>query len=191
MKVPFDEARILSLLTTEEQNAFSFSDHIFRPTTLIYNTKDLAPCYKKAIQRLSSHKFEVFKLNPISVAVVLAFLIFFLGRSMFITHSFNPFILSFVLFLGIAFIAYINADEMKICLEISASGIQVNEIFYTWNSVYETYIVSRPQGKTYLHFLIIATDSGIYDRYQITNLEKWVSIDSKLSAYIEYYKNFV
>ena len=65
-----------------------------------------------------------------------------------------------------------------------------NLIFYNWNEICKIYIVRRPAGNGSDWHLIIALDTELLDRYDISNITGLNSTETKLAAYIKHFNKF-
>lgn len=194
MKIPFDEEATLNYITIEEDLELSWFDRLigFRRSK-IFTTEELSKEYKGRLRiKDDSITFEPFKLNFIFLVIVgliftgLMINVLFHPKPDEGFSVFIPFIIFFIL-VGITGVIFDNKRNFKILL--SKSGITIRDFHYKWDEIYKIYIIRRRKGKGYVYFIILALNTGLTDRYELTNLMEFGATDAKLSAYIEYYKH--
>ena len=192
--MPFNENETLNYLIQEEHLEVSWSSRLIGRKSKIFTTSDLAKQYKKQFSQTEKIKiFEPYKLNFILLAIVGIFFIIALIFSLInqikpgdTANVFIPFAIIFVL-VGILSVFFDKKRNFKISL--SKDMLIVKDITYSWKEIYKGYIILRPHGKGYLYFLVLALDTGVTDKHDITNIIGLSNTERKLSAYLEHYKN--
>lgn len=192
MKIPFNETETLNYLIQEESMEISWGNRFIGIKSQIFSTKDLAKKYKKPITE-KIKVFEPYKLNFIFIGIVgFIFIIAMINamvnqiKSGDIANVVIPFFLLFIL-AGVLGTFFDKKRNFKI--SVSKDQLIIKDINYQWEEIYKAYIISRPKGKAQFYFLILALDTGVTDRHDITNLMGLGSTENKLSAYIEHFKN--
>ena len=74
-------------------------------------------------------------------------------------------------------------------LILTKEGITIKDIYYPWNETYKTYFIIRPRNRSKMYYLVLALDTVLTDKHKITELIFIVSSETKLAAYIDYYKS--
>lgn len=104
--------------------------------------------------------------------------------------EFKIFLLFFLPMLVAVVLQKVLCKKINYKIVISAIGILVNNIFYNWNEICKIYIVRRPAGNGSDWHLIIALDTELLDRYDISNITGLNSTETKLAAYIKHFNKF-
>ena len=100
------------------------------------------------------------------------------------------FLFFFILISIVVYLQKVFRQSLNYKIELTALGITINTIFYRWTEINKIYIIERPVGKGSDWYLIFALDTGVTDRYNISNLTGFLATENRLSAYIVHYKNF-
>ena len=104
--------------------------------------------------------------------------------------EFKIFLLFFLPMLVAVVLQKVLCKKINYKIVISAIGILVNNIFYNWNEICKIYIVRRPAENGSDWHLIIALDTELLDRYDISNITGLNSTETKLAAYIKHFNKF-
>ena len=86
----------------------------------------------------------------------------------------------------ILLVVFGNREGLQVIL--CKDGITVNQFYYKWEEVYKIYIVQREKSGNRIKYLILALDTGVTDRFDISELSIYGAPVKKLSAHIEYFK---
>ncbi len=195
MKIPFNEQQTLNYIYQEEFDNLSWLDKQLgiRKAT-IYTTNELAKKYKKLIdEKKLSKTFQPFKFDQILLTIVSIILIWLVVEAVQNTENPNGWVrvIVFLLITTVLGFVVVNFDPTRnLKITLSTVGIAINEFSYPWKEVYQTYIVIRRHDGGHSSYIILALDTGVTHRYEFTGLMPFTSEDKKLSAFIEYYKNF-
>ena len=195
MKIPFNEEQTLNYIYQEEFDELSWLDKQLgiRKAT-IYTTNELAKKYKKVIdEKKLSKTFQPYKFDRILLSIVSIILIWLVVEALQNTENSNGWVrvIVFLLITTVLGVVAVNFDPTRnLKITLSTVGIVINQFSYSWKEVYQTYIVIRRHDGGHSSYIILALDTGVTHRYEFTGLMPFTSEDKKLSAFIEYYKNF-
>ena len=159
----------------------------------ISSTQELSKKYKKDIECTGHSKtFEPVKFDFIMLlisGIILTWIII----NAFITGKYSDGIMNAIIFTIVAFgmgAIAVNFDPTRnLKIILSKKGISINELHYQWREIYKTYIVTRRANNVSHFFLILALDSGVTHRFEITGLSGFIAPGIKLSAYVEHYRS--
>lgn len=191
LKILFDEEKTLNYLIEEERMEFPVRNKLFGTASTIYNVEALSDRYKKNID--PNKKSITFTPLASQLFFGIFGLFIFLGIFFFNGKGKEEFKLFFFFFWLIAIAAFLYkvlSKKLNYKIAISELGILVNNMFYSWTEVCKIYIVERPAGNGSNWYLIIALDTELIERYDISNITGFIPIETKLAAYIVHYKNF-
>ena len=170
---------------------FLVRNKLFGTASTVYSVEDLSDSYKNNID--PNKKSITFTPLTSQLFFGIYGLLIFLGIFFFNGNGKEELNIFFFFLWLMAIAAYLYkvlSKKLNYKIVISELGILVNNMFYSWTEICKIYIVRRPAGNGSIWYLIIALDTELMDRYDISNITGFISSASKLAAYIVHYKNF-
>ncbi len=193
----FNEQEILQALKEDEIKQLSFVNKSLGFTSFIASTDERSKNYKKSLKITDNEtQFKQWKWDKIIVGIVLILLsslfikVLMTQRNLY--TSAYVIIPIFLILMWIAIASHYYNKKQNFSIILSREALTIKEDVFTWEEIYKTYIICRPQqnetGRRY--FLVLIHKNGKTSKYEFTNLISWENMLDKLAAYIEHYKNF-
>ena len=182
---------LLEQLILEEKSAQSWDDKLLKINSIIKTTGEIADAAKLQYPLPELYLLKRKRVLQTSLSVLMAaiFTLIF-GYVLLTKYSTGALIVSTILLSLIYFVLYKNLTMKAINFEIQLSkkGIEIDNKFYKWAEIQETFIVNRPNGKIREIYFIIGLKNGFLDRFHMNNLLEFNLNERKFSALIEEYK---
>jgi hypothetical protein len=182
---------LLEQLILEEESAQSWDNKLFKINFTIKTTSEIADASKLQYPLPSIFLLKRRKVLQTSLSVLMALIFTFIfGYILLTKYSIGALIISTIMVSLICLVLYKNLTMKLINFEIKLSkkGIEIDNKFYHWAEIQETFIVHRPKGKIREIYFIIGLKNGFLDRFHMNNLFEFNLNEKKFSALIEEYR---
>lgn len=191
MKDIIDEDSVLNELIFEEKSS-NPDLKFFRADSKIYFDFVLANKYKDRVNAdLEEIKFTP-KSNMIAAIVTSSLFLSFIIYKTVSTENIStrafivPIFIAAVLIF--TFVSNFLNKHRNITIAISSKGISFNNFFYNWIEVKRVLFIKRRQNRDKRWFLIIHSNDGTFDRYDIENIISFKNSAKKIAAYITFFR---
>jgi hypothetical protein len=182
---------LLEQLILEEESAQFWDNKLFKINYTIKTTSEIADATMLQYPLPSIFLLKRKKVLQTSLSVLMASIFTFIfGYILLTKYSSGALLVSTIMLSLIYLVLYKNLTMKFINFEIKLSkkGIEIDNKFYQWAEIQETFIVYRPKGKIREIYFVIGLKNGFLDRLHMNNLLEFNLNERKFSALIEEYK---
>lgn len=183
---------LLEQLILEEKNALAWDNKLFKINSVIKTTSEIADTTKLKYPLPEVYLLKRKRTLQTILSVLMAGIFTFIfGYILLTKYSTGALLVSTILLSLMYFVLYKNLTLKDINFEIQLSkkGIAIEDKFYQWTEIQETFLIYRPNGKSRAIYFIIGLKNGFLDRYHINNLLEFNLNERTFSALIDEYRN--
>lgn len=183
---------LLEQLVLEENATLAWDQKLFKIHSIINTTTEIADATKLKFPLSKTYLIKRKRKLQTALSVLMAGIFTFIfGYVLLTKFSTGALLTSTVMLSLIYYVLYKNLTLRYINFEIQLSkkGIEIDDKFYQWTEIQETFVVYRPNGKSRTIYFVIGLKNGFLDRYHMNNLLEFNLSEKTFSALIEEYRH--
>jgi len=154
---------LLEQLVQEEKSSLAWDDKLFKINSVVKTTGEIADTTKLQYPLPDNYLLKRKRKLQIALSFLMAGIFTFIfGYILLTKFSTGALLVSTILLSLMYYVLYKNLTIKYINFEmqLSKTGIDIEDKFYQWTEIQETFVVYRPNGKSTTIYFVIGLKMG-------------------------------